>query len=118
MNQLQLAGQVAGNVQVRYSPGGIGHAEFWLAHRSKQYEGQLQREVYCKIRAVVSGDLFTQQGAQLQADAGLMGTGFLSVRQLRNGAQEMIFYIQHFELKEIINDQETSTDFPLAEEIL
>jgi primosomal replication protein N len=119
MNQLQLAGQIVGNVQVRYSPSGIGHAEFLFEHRSMQYEGSLSRQAYCKMRAVVSGDLFTQQMAQLQTDAHLVLTGFLSVRQQRNGAQEMVFYIQYIELsKEIVNDQETSSNSPLAEEIL
>jgi primosomal replication protein N len=119
VNQLQLTGQIVGAVQVRYSPSGIGHAEFSFEHRSMQYEGSLSRQAYCKIRAVVSGDLFTQHTAQLQTDAYLVLTGFLSVRQLRNGAQEIVFYVQHLELsKEICNDQETSSNGPLAEEVL
>jgi primosomal replication protein N len=119
MNQLQLAGQIVGSVNTRYSPSGIGHAEFWFEHRSMQYEGSLSRQAYCKIRAVVSGDLFTQQVTHLQTDAYLVLMGFLSVRQQRNGAQEMVFYIQHIDLsKELAHDQETSSNDTLAEKVL
>jgi primosomal replication protein N len=120
INQLQLAGTIAGQVQVRYSPSGIGHAEFSFEHRSMQYEGLLSRQAYCKIRAVVSGDLFTKQSSELQPDAQLILMGFLSVRQLRGGAQEMVFYVQHLELsKESQNDQqEASSNSTMAQEIL
>ncbi len=119
VNQLQLAGQITGSVQIRHSPSGIGHAEFWFEHRSMQYEGSLSRQAYCKMRAVVGGDLFTQHITHLQTDTHWVFTGFLNVRTQRNGAQEMIFYVQHLELsKENCNDQETSSNGPLAQEIL
>lgn len=110
-NQLQLTGQISNTPQVRYSPSGVGHAEFLFEHRSVQYEGVLQRQVYCKIRTVVSGDLFTQYNTQLIAQTTLALTGFLSVRQLRSEAQEMVFYVQYIELSKESSDdeQETST---------
>jgi primosomal replication protein N len=118
-NRLQLLGQITGEVQVRYSPSGIGHAEFMFEHKSVQYEGSLSRQAYCKIRTVVSNHVFTTHKDNLHTDAQLVLTGFLSVRQQRNGAQEMVFYVQHLELsKENCNDKETSSIGPLAQEIL
>ncbi|MGA2655523.1 MAG: primosomal replication protein N [Gammaproteobacteria bacterium] len=114
-NRLQLSGQISGKVEIRFSPSGIGHAEFLFEHRSMQYEGQLQRQAYCKIRTVVGGDVFTAHSEQLQTDAQFVLTGFLSVRQQRNGTQEMVFYVQHLELsKENCNDKEASSISTLA----
>ena len=114
-NRLELSGRIVGKIQERFSPNGIGHAEFLFEHRSMQYEGQLQRQAYCKIRAVISGDVFNAYHAQLQPDAQCVFIGFLSVRQQRNGSQEMVFYVQHLELiKESQHDQEAPSVIPLA----
>ena len=98
INQLQLNGQIVNTPFIRYSPAGIGHAEFLFEHRSVQYEGDVSREVYCKIPAVVSGHLFTQHAAQLEKEMSLQLTGFLSTRQSRSGASDLIFYVQFIEL--------------------
>lgn len=98
LNQLQLHGQIVSPLQVRHSPAGIQHAEFWFSHQSTQYEGSLQRQAYCKIRTVVAGDLLQQYMPQLQENAYLRLMGFLHQRQLRSGAQEMVFYVQLIEL--------------------
>jgi primosomal replication protein PriB len=98
VNQLQLQGQIVTAPDVRYSPSGIGHAEFWFEHRSMQYEGSLQRQAYCKMRTVVGGELFKQHAVHLEKDTWLQLMGFLNMRQMRNGAQELVFYVQSIEL--------------------
>lgn len=108
-NQLQLQGQIVSAPQVRYSPSGIGHAEFVFEHRSTQYEGSLQRQAYCKMRTVVGGDLLTQHIAQLELNVHLQLTGFLSIRQLRNGTEDLIFYVQYIELSKEHHDEETTS---------
>ncbi len=98
INQLQLNGQIVNTPFIRHSPSGIGHAEFLFEHRSVQFESSVSRQVYCKIPAVVSGDLYTQHVIQLEKDKCLQLTGFLSTRQLRSGASDLIFYVQFIEL--------------------
>lgn len=98
-NRLVLSGSVAKTPVRSQSPAGIPHCHLVLEHRSLQSEADLQRQVYCRIQVVVSGEgsqIYTQrlvEGMQVEV------SGFIAYQTSRNGLNKIILHADN--IKEI-----------------
>lgn len=82
---------------LRYTPAGVPVTEMRLAHRSRQTEGKVARDVECELAAVAIGDLARLiQGAKL--GAALTAAGFLTNRG--KSARQLVLHITDIEFLE------------------
>jgi len=91
-NKLVLSGMIVKAPVISQSPAGIVHCHLVLEHKSMQSEADLQRQVYCRIQVVVSGErsrAFTQnlvEGMYVEV------SGFIAYQQSRNGLNKIILH--------------------------
>jgi primosomal replication protein N len=96
-NALRLDGEIVERSPLRWTPAGIPIAQLRLAHRSRQHEAGVEREVQAEVAAMVAGPLAHR------LDAVALGTrigaaGFLAPRS-RN-VRSLVLHITEFQIIE------------------
>ena len=76
-NEVALSGEITAIEPLRYTPAGIPLLSFRLAHRSRQTEAGLKRQVECELGGVAMADVAVAM-ARLQPGQNVKVTGFLN----------------------------------------
>jgi primosomal replication protein N len=84
-NEVALCGELAAIEPLRYTPAGIPLLSFRLAHRSRQTEAGLKRQVECEMGGVAMADVAVAM-SKLKPGQAVRVTGFLN-RKNRMSAQ-------------------------------
>ena len=82
---MALSGELAAIEPLRYTPAGIPLLSFRLAHRSRQTEAGLKRQVECEMGGVAMADVAVAM-SKLKPGQAVRVTGFLN-RKNRMSAQ-------------------------------
>ncbi len=93
-NRLVIAGMVARPPRTRHNPAGVPLTSFPLEHRSRQTEAGMQREVYCRIIVMASGDELSRQAQVLRQGECVKVDGFLSQRRFQNAETRVVLHAQ------------------------
>lgn len=99
-NRLVLDAQLVELQPLRMTPAGVPVVECLLAHRSRQWEAEVEREVSCELRAVVMGNqarliAAASPGAQLKV------VGFIAARSFKS--RSPVLHVNTVEFLEGIN---------------
>jgi primosomal replication protein N len=94
-NEVQLSGEVAAREPLRYSPAGIPILSLELAHRSRQSEGGVPRQVELEIELVAIGPIAVQLD-RIAAGQRLTARGFLAKRSRRS--RRVVLHVNEFEI--------------------
>jgi primosomal replication protein N len=82
-NRLVLDAQLVEIRPLRLTPGGVPVLECLLAHRSRQSEADVEREVSCELRAVALGEQ-ARLLAAVRPGSLLKVEGFIAARSLKS----------------------------------
>lgn len=96
-NAVTLGGQIVERQPLRYTPAGIPIVQFRLAHRSRQSEARLERDVEADVAAVAAGPV-AQRIDPLPLGTCIQTIGFLA-RRSRN-VRSLVLHITEFEIIE------------------
>ncbi|MBE1276452.1 primosomal replication protein N [Enterovibrio baiacu] len=91
-NRIELAGVIAQGPIRKQSPAGIPHCHFVIEHRSEQQEAALQRQVYCRLPVVISGQGSQNQTQHLALGSHIKVGGFLAYQTSRNGQGKLVLH--------------------------
>lgn len=99
-NRLVLDAQLVELQPLRMTPAGVPVVECLLAHRSRQWEAEIEREVSCEMKAVAVGEVarvvaVASPGAQMRV------SGFIAARSLKS--RSPVLHINTIEFLEGIN---------------
>jgi len=97
-NNLELTGTVCREPRRLENPAGIPYCHWIMEHRSTQQEADLNRQVYCVIQVVASGETLLTQISSLTKGSTIRVSGFLSYHQSRNGNNRLVLHAQSVEL--------------------
>lgn len=96
-NCLILVGNVASRIKHHLSPVGIPNYSFYLEHRSKQKEANLERQAWCKIQVVLAGDQFSLIAQQIMVGAKVRVKGFIHAHKDFNGLHQLVLHTEQIE---------------------
>jgi primosomal replication protein N len=96
-NLLVLEGHVFKGPTRTQSPSGIPHCHFVLEHQSQQFEADLPRRAFLRLRVVVSGNAAQQITNDLFQGCHITVSGFLTRHESRNGTDKMVLHAQKIE---------------------
>ncbi|WP_434358238.1 primosomal replication protein N [Parasalinivibrio latis] len=91
-NRMELSGVIAKGPVRTQSPAGIPHCHFVLEHRSMQQEAGLERQVYCRIQVVVSGERSNAATLDLSPGCNTRVSGFVAYQTGRNGLGKLVLH--------------------------
>ncbi|WP_084404926.1 MULTISPECIES: primosomal replication protein N [Aliagarivorans] len=97
-NRLVLTGRLLRAPKRNTSPAGVPHCQFWLEHRSAQTEAGLNRQAYCQMAVVLSGEAFEQDSLQLTMGSEVRVTGFVSSHKLPSGEYRLVLHAHTIDL--------------------
>ncbi|QLB18487.1 primosomal replication protein N [Mannheimia granulomatis] len=109
-NCLILSGKVASLVKQSLSPLGIPNYSFWLEHRSSQIEVNLERQAWCKIQVVLSGNQFSYLTQQIKLGERVRIKGFIHTHKDYNGLNQLVLHTEQIEF--IDQEKPNGTLFP------
>ena len=76
-NEVALSGEIVAVEPLRYTPAGIPLLNFRLAHRSRQTEAGLKRQVECELGGVAMAEVAVAM-SRLKPGQNVRVTGFLN----------------------------------------
>ncbi len=94
-NRIVLCGVIVKGPIHQQSPAGIPHCHFVIEHRSMQEEAGLQRQVYCHMHIVVSGQVSQKFTQHLALGSHIEVGGFLAYQTSRNGGGKYVLHADH-----------------------
>jgi len=97
-NQLKITGIVVKQPKLETSPAGMHHCQFSIEHKSMQVEDGLNRQAYCRMQVVVSGDWSQQLTRELTEGSNVKVTGFINRHESRNGLPLLILHATQIEM--------------------
>jgi primosomal replication protein N len=97
-NRLVLQGRLLRAPKRSTSPAGVPHCQFWLEHRSQQFEAGFSRQSYCQMSVVLSGKAFEHSSLQLNMGCEVRVAGFISSHKTANGIPRLVLHAQEFDL--------------------
>ncbi|WP_165888303.1 primosomal replication protein N [Mannheimia granulomatis] len=109
-NCLILSGRVVSLVKQSLSPLGIPNYSFWLEHRSSQIEVNLERQAWCKIQVVLSGNQFSYLTQQIKLGERVRIKGFIHTHKDYNGLNQLVLHTEQIEF--IDQEKPNGTLFP------
>ncbi|RKS85052.1 restart primosome assembly protein PriB [Orbus hercynius] len=95
-NRLELSGLVLKAPIRKVSPSGISHCQFFLEHVSKQIEAGLERQSWCIIPVIVSGD--NEHIHSIKKGSKIWVSGFISMHTKRNNIQQIVLHASEIKL--------------------
>ena len=96
-NQLIIAGRLTQEPVRKTSPAGIPHCYFVVEHSSQQFEADMPRKVWCRIKVIASGQAIQQQTQILQSGHLVRVTGFIQRQENANGLAQLVLHAQMIE---------------------
>ncbi|MDH2999055.1 primosomal replication protein N [Pasteurellaceae bacterium LFhippo2] len=96
-NCLILSGTVATTIKQSQSPIGISHYSFYLEHRSTQTEVKLERQAWCKIQVILSGNQFSLIAQQITVGKKVRVKGFIHTHKDFNGLNQLVLHTEQIE---------------------
>lgn len=96
-NCLILSGTVATRIKQSRSPLDIPHYSFYLEHRSNQVEVNLQRQAWCKIKVILSGNQFSTIAQQIMVGVRVKIQGFIHTHKDYNGLNQLVLHTEQIE---------------------
>ena len=96
-NSFSLIGKVTSHLKRNTSPSGIEHGQFWLEHRSKQYEAGLERVAWCKIPVQFSGNQLASKTQSITVGSNVLVQGFLTVHKTSSGIYQLVLHAEQIE---------------------
>ncbi|MEG9498567.1 primosomal replication protein N [Mannheimia indoligenes] len=109
-NCLILSGKVASLVKQSLSLLGVPHYSFWLEHRSSQIEVNLERQAWCKIQVILSGNQFSYLTQQIKLGESVRIKGFIHTHKDYNGLNQLVLHTEQIEF--IDQEKPNGTLFP------
>ncbi|MBK5073674.1 primosomal replication protein N [Budviciaceae bacterium CWB-B4] len=97
-NRLVLSGIVTKTPIRKVSPSGVPHCQFVLEHRSQQQEAGFNRQAWCRMPVVVSGQQSQALTHSITVGSSLRVSGFVSSHQGRNGLNKLVLHAEQIEL--------------------
>lgn len=98
VNRLVLSGVVCKAPIRKVSPSGIPHCQFVLEHRSNQQEAGLQRQVWCRMPIIVSGQQSQILTHSITVGSNIRVNGFISYHKGRDGLGKLVLHAEQIEL--------------------
>lgn len=95
-NRLVLSGCVIKTPIRKISPNGIPHCQFYLEHISEQLEAGLQRQSWCMIPVIVTGQ--NELARSIKKGSKVLVSGFISTHTKRNNIQQLILHASEIKL--------------------
>lgn len=96
INRLALSGCVLKTPIRKISPNGISHCQFYLEHLSKQIEVGLERQSWCVIPVIVSGQ--NELVHSIKKGSKVQVIGFINTHTKRNGIQQLVLHASEIKL--------------------
>lgn len=96
-NCLILSGTVATSLKQSRSPIGIPTYSFYLEHRSKQQEVNLERQAWCKIQVILAGDQFSYLTQHIMVGVNVRVQGFIHTHKDFNGLNQLVLHTEQIE---------------------
>jgi primosomal replication protein N len=93
-NQLVLSGVVCKAPETRYNPAGIPLTRLSVEHRSRQIEAGLEREAYCRIVVIATGQELSKKAQALSQGQAVKVAGFISRADSRQGQAMLVLHAQ------------------------
>lgn len=109
-NCLILSGSVATTVKHSQSPLGLSTYSFYLEHRSKHVEANLERQAWCKIQVVLSGNQFSYITQQIKLGSKVRIQGFIHTHKDYYGLSQLVLHAEQIEF--IDQEKPNGTLFP------
>ncbi len=97
-NRLVLSGTVCKTPLRKVSPSGIPHCQFVLEHRSVQEEAGFNRQAWCRMPVIVSGQMNQAITHSITVGTQLTVHGFISCHQTKNGLNKMVLHAEQIDL--------------------
>ncbi|OOF86489.1 primosomal replication protein N [Rodentibacter ratti] len=96
-NRFSLIGTVC-QLPKRYkSPNGIEHCQFWLEHRSEQFESGLSRQAWLKMPIQISGNQLVEKTQSITVGNQLLVVGFITSHRTANGLNQLVLHAEQIE---------------------
>lgn len=96
-NRFSLIGTVC-QLPKRYkSPNGIEHCQFWLEHRSEQFESGLSRQAWLKMPVQISGNQLVEKTQSITVGNQLLVVGFITSHRTANGLNQLVLHAEQIE---------------------
>ena len=92
-----LSGVVHKASETKYSPAGIPLSRFTLEHRSRQFAAGLEREAFCRIVVICSGEELKRQTEQLAVGQQIKVIGFVARADNRQGQSLLVLHAQELQ---------------------
>ncbi|MCK3654492.1 primosomal replication protein N [Pasteurellaceae bacterium Macca] len=92
-----LSGTVATHLKQSQSPAGIPHYSFYLEHRSRQVEANLERQAWCKIQVILNGNQFSLITQQIKVGCKVRVKGFIHSHKDYNGLSQLSLHTEQIE---------------------
>ncbi len=89
-----LTGTVCKTPETRYNPAGIPLTRFSLEHRSRQTEAGLDREAYCRIVVIATGEGLSIKAKALTEGQSVRVAGFIARADSRQGQAKIVLHAQ------------------------
>ncbi len=89
-----LTGTVCKTPETRYNPAGIPLTRFSLEHRSRQTEAGLDREAYCRIVVIATGEGLSIKAKVLTEGQSVRVAGFIARADSRQGQAKIVLHAQ------------------------
>ena len=97
-NRLVLSGTVCKMPIRKVSPSGVPHCQFVLEHRSEQQEAGFNRQTWCRMPVIVSGQQSQTLTHSITIGSNIVVQGFISSHQGRNGLNKLVLHAEQIEL--------------------
>lgn len=97
-NRLVLSGTVCKMPIRKVSPAGVPHCQFILEHRSQQQEAGFNRQAWCRMPVVVSGEAAQHVTHSITVGSNLTVHGFISSHKSQNGLDKLVLHAEQIEL--------------------
>ncbi|MDR5609456.1 MULTISPECIES: primosomal replication protein N [unclassified Arsenophonus] len=97
-NRLVLSGKICNAPIRKVSPAGVPHCQFVLEHRSQQQEAGFDRQVWCRITIIASGQKLQQFTHSITVGSCITVIGFISSHQGANGLNNLVLHAEQIEL--------------------
>lgn len=97
-NRLVLSGTVCKTPLRKVSPSGIPHCQFVLEHRSVQEEAGFNRQAWCRMPVMISGQAHQAITHSITVGTVLTVQGFITCHQAKNGLNKVVLHAEQIEL--------------------
>lgn len=96
LNRLELSGVIVKTPTRKTSPSGIPHCQFYLEHRSIQVEAKLNRQAWCIMPVIISGQ--HELTHSIKKGSKVVVSGFISTHINANNIKQLVLHADQIKL--------------------